>query len=189
MTDVEPKKHRTKLTLEQEHNRRLEIIRLRRQGMSTAAIAKKVRMRKQAVVEIIHQLHMDWRDRVAADYDTLIAEEVGELYMLRARAFESFAQSQTSKNKSGSSKWLELARRTTVDIANLLGLTDREVFEMRRAAPADPEQIKAMELVVSDREEIEQLRDENGNISLTAYLKKIRKPTTKEGNGHVAAGG
>lgn len=167
-------------TLEEEHDLRLEVVRLRRQGMSTGAIAKKLKMRKERVVSAVAQLHADWRDRVAAEYDTLMAEEIGELYALRATAFESFAKSQTAKNRAGMSKWLELARRVTVDITTLLGLNDREVFELRRAAPTDPDQSRNEEVEIANREEAELLRGDNGKITVANLFSKARQDALSE---------
>jgi DNA-binding transcriptional MerR regulator len=166
----------------------MDIVRLRRQGMSVGAIAKKLKIRKERVCELVAQLHTDWRERVASEYDTLMAEEVGELYMLRASAYDSFAKSQTGKNKAGSSKWLELARRATADLTSLLGLNDRELFEMRRAAPVDPEQARNTEFIV-DREDLEQLRDSEGNYRFSAYSKKMKQAAPESDNRSTAAGG
>lgn len=158
-----------------EHERRMEIIRLRREGMSVAAIAKKIKVRNERVVEALAEMHAHWRQHIAAEYETLMAEEVGELYLIRSTALESFENSKSTKKRSGDSKYLEIARRTSVDIGNFLGLNDRELFEMRRAAPVDPEEAKVLEMVATDREEIEQLRNERGDISVSSFLAKLKK--------------
>lgn len=183
----------SELEAELTHDRRRKIVQLRRDGHSVREIGKNLKIRAELVVTSLDEARKEYLSSVSKDYEEMIAEQFGALVELRTEALKSFDQTKHTKGKpAGDAKFLAIARDLTNDIINFLGLKDRQDYEMRRAVPTGDNASEVLEVVVNSRDEVELLRDENGNISLAAYQKLIQKlenPVVDQGETSKSVGG
>ncbi|MFM9961459.1 MAG: hypothetical protein ACKV2Q_09550 [Planctomycetaceae bacterium] len=171
-----PPKRKTKPTTLEAQDRRLKVVRMRRRGMSVESIAKSLKVRLTVVMTDLELLRGEWSAKASAEYDAMMAEQLGELLMLRVDAMQAFEDTKHTKTKpAGDPRFLEIARAITNDIADFLSLKDRAGYEMRRTMPISEESARILEVTVGDRAEVDQLRDEHGNISLTNYLARLKQ--------------
>ena len=157
--------------------RRADVARLRNAGMRMEAIARELNVSVATVSRDCDVLRSEWRARAAGKYDDLLAAELEQLVSVRQHAWQGFEESKNPLRPEGCNKMLELVRKSTADIVKLLGIDDPVAFNAKRVSGDDESglSVDVVEIVVQDRGELADLRDEAGNISFTAFRARMEE--------------
>ena len=111
-----------------------------------------------------------------------MSEELGQLEVARQEAWTGWERSKSVLRPEGDVRFLEMVRKTSGDIIKLLGINDPVEFNAKRVHGEDGSDahVDVVEIVVSHRDELKEITDEHGTISLRAFKERLKQSVIEE---------